>query len=530
MAFAAGAKLGRGIYCAPRLFAFSLVFCYISVTMATSNIKFGTSGWRAIIAEDFNLSNLRRVSHAVADHVNNNKEYGYRGEEYLLNLRKKGKPVPKTATIIIGYDTRYLSEDFARNVAEALAAESITAIISDVEAPTPVVAWEVLRTSASGGVMITASHNPPYYNGFKWTPYWGGPAMPEITADLEARVGSLTIAEIERHIPFERGAAAGIIRVEDFHKNYFKQLSSLLDLGAIKKAGLKLAADSVHGAARTYLRPMLESAGAKVTGLREDRDVLFGGHSPDTDEENLAVLRQTVVKNKLNLGLACDGDADRFGIIDSDGSWISPNLVLGLVLEHLVKNRGLKGKFARSVMTSHFADAVARSHGLEVRETAVGFKHIGNLLRTGQYLLGGEESGGLSIMNHVPEKDGILACLLIAEMVAYERKPIKKILAELNKRVGNFINSRVNLKVDKNMNMDSLIERLRLNPPLNLAGNSVWRIDHTDGFKFIMRDGSWLGLRPSGTEPLVRIYAESSSAQKTAALNEAGKRIASGKF
>ena len=498
--------------------------------MATQNIKFGTSGWRAVIAEDFNVASLRRVSHAVAEHVKEHREYGYKGEEYLLYLRNAGKPAPKTAKIVIGYDTRYMSEDFSKNVAEAIAAEGITAVISNTEAPTPVVAWEVIRTSASGGVMLTASHNPAHYNGFKWTPYWGGPSLTEITNDLEARVQALTIAEVDKIIPFDHGVTAGIIRVEDFHENYFKQLASLLDLGAIKKAGLKIAADSVNGAARTYLRPILERYGAKVIGLREERDVLFGGHSPDTEEDNLKGLRETVLKNKLNLGLACDGDADRFGIIDSDGTWISPNLVLGLVLEHLVKNRGLKGKFARSVMTSHFADAVARSHGLEVRETAVGFKHIGNLLRTGQYLLGGEESGGLSIMNHVPEKDGILACLLIAEMVAYERKPIKKILADLNKRVGNFVNSRVNLKLDRNLNMDVLIERLRLNPPLNLAGSSVWRIDHTDGFKFIMKDGSWLGLRPSGTEPLVRIYAEAPTAQKAAALNEAGKKIMTGKF
>lgn len=498
--------------------------------MATPNIKFGTSGWRAVIAEEFNYVNLRRVSHAVAEHVKEHKDYGFKGEEYLLNLKKNGKQAPKNPTIIIGHDTRYLSEDFAKTVAEAVAAESITAVISNMEAPTPVVAWEVMRNNASGGVMITASHNPPHYNGFKWTPYWGGPAIGEITNNLETRVQALTNAEVEKHIPFEHGVAAGIIRVEDFHENYRKQLNSLLDLGAIKKAGLKIAADSVHGAARTYLRPMLETAGAQVTGLREERDVLFGGHSPDTDEENLSGLKATVLKNRLNLGLACDGDADRYGIIDSDGTWIAPNLVLGLALEHLVKNRGLKGKVARSVMTSHFSDAIAKHHGLEVRETAVGFKHIGNLLRTGQYLIGGEESAGLSIMNHVPEKDGILACLLMAEMVAYERKPIKKILEALNKRFGNFITSRVNLRLDGAINMESLVERLTLNPPLNLAGASVWRIDHTDGFKFIMKDGSWLGLRPSGTEPVVRLYTEAFSAKQSAALNEAGRKIVSGKI
>ena len=272
--------------------------------MATSNIKFGTSGWRAVIGEDFNLSSLRRVSHAAAEHVKENREFGYKGEEYLLHLQRAGKPAPKAAKVIIGYDTRYLSEDSAKNAAEALAAEGITAIISNTDAPTPVVAWEVMRNYASGGVMITASHNPPHYNGFKWTPYWGGPAMPEITNDLEARVQGLTIAEVEKHIPFEHGVTAGIIKIGDFHASYFKQLDTLLDLGAIKKAGLKIGADSLNGAARSYLRPILEKAGAKVTGLREERDVLFGGHAPDTSAGNLKGLKEAVLKNKLNLGLA----------------------------------------------------------------------------------------------------------------------------------------------------------------------------------------------------------------------------------
>ncbi len=501
------------------------------IPMATPNIKFGTSGWRAVIGEDFTVPALRRVSHAAAEHVKENREYGYKGEEYLLSLRKAGKPAPKTPKVIIGYDTRYMSEDFAKNAAEAIAAEGITAVISDVEAPTPVVAWEVMRNSASGGVMITASHNPPHFSGFKWTPYWGGPALPEITNDLEARVQGLTIAEVDKIIPFDQGVSAGIIKVEDFHENYFKQLESLLDLGAVRKAGLKIAADAVNGAARSYLRPMLEKAGAKVTPLREERDVLFGGRAPDTGEENLKGLKEAVVKGRLNIGLACDGDADRFGVIDSDGTWISPNLVLGLALEHLVKNRGMKGKVVRSVMTSHFMDAIAKSHGLEVRETAVGFKHVGNLMRTGQYLMGGEESGGLTLMNHVSEKDGILACMLMAEMAAYERKPFKKILADLTKKVGTFTNTRLTLQLDKNVPMERLVERLRLNPPLSLGGASVWRIDQTDGFKFIMKDGSWLGLRPAGTaEPLVRLYAEAPDQKKIASLCEAGRRIVSGKF
>lgn len=499
--------------------------------MATPIIKFGTSGWRAVIGEDFGIAALRRISHAAAEHVKENTEYGYKGEEYILNLKKDGKPAPKTPTVIVGYDTRYMSEEFAKTAAEAIASEGIAVIFSNTDSPTPVVAWEVLNNSASGGITLTASQNEPHYNGIKWTPYWGGPAMPEITADLEARAQALTIAEVEKHTPFEQGASAGIIKVQDFHPGYFKHLSSLLNLGAIKKAGLKIAADAVNGAGRSYLRPMLEKAGVKVTPLREERDVLFGGRSPDTGEENLKVLRETVKKGKLHLGLACDGDADRFGVIDSDGTWIPPNLVLGLALEHLVKNRGLKGKVARSVMTSHFVDAIARRHGLEVRETPVGFKHVGNLMRSGQYLIGGEESGGISMMGHVPEKDGILGCMLMAEMVAYERKPLKKILADLCKRSGCFTNTRLTLQLDKSMHMERLVERLRLNPPLNLAGTPVWRIDQTDGFKFIMKDGSWLGLRPAGlTDPTVRLYAEASDNRKISALCDAGRKIVAGKF
>ena len=512
------------------IFCFTSGFLLYSQSMATTNIKFGTSGWRAIIAEDFNLNNLRRVTHAVAEHLKENREYGYKGEEYLLHLKNSGRIPPKIQHIIVGYDTRFLSEEFGRNVSEAFAAEGLTVFLSNMDVPAPAVAWMVMKTFAAGGVMLTASHNPAHYNGFKWTPYWGGAAIPEVTDDLEIRIQSLTIAESEKFLPFDHAVSAGVIKVSDFHEDYFKQLFSLLDAGAIKKAGLKVAADSVYGTARTYLRPALEKLGAKVIPLRENRNVLFGGSSPDTCEENLKGLQTAVVKNRLNLGLACDGDAGRFGIIDSDGTWISPNLVLGLALEHLAKNRGFKGKIARSLMTSHFADAVGRRYGLAVRETPVGFKHIGNLLRTGQYLIGGEESGGLSIMGHVPEKDGILACLLMAEMVAYERKSIKKILAELNKKVGNFFNSRIDLRVDKGVNLAALLEKLTHRPPLNLSGASVWRIDHSDGFKFIMKDGSWLGLRPSDTEPMVRIYAEASTKPRMEALIEAGKMIINGKF
>ncbi|MCG2726438.1 MAG: phosphoglucomutase/phosphomannomutase family protein [Elusimicrobia bacterium] len=498
--------------------------------MSPTNIKFGTSGWRAVIGAEFSFNNLRRVAHAVAAHVKTHKIYGFKGEEYLLYLKEHGKKSSINPCIIVGYDTRYLSHEYAKTVAEVFAIENISVIFSDAAVPTPTIAWQVMSNNAVGGVTITASHNPAEYNGFKWTPFWGGPATPEITEDIEKKINTLTIAEVERRLPFEQGVSSHTIKVIDFHQDYLRQIYSLIDQNTIKKAGLKIAADSIFGTAATYLRPALENFGVKVIGLRENRDVLFGGHSPDTDEENLKELQTAVIKNKLHLGLACDGDADRYGIIDSDGTWISPNMILGLALEHLVKNKGMNGKICRSVMTSHFVDAIGKYHGLETRETPVGFKYIGDLLKTGQYLVGGEESAGMSIMGHVPEKDGILACLIMAEMIAYEKKPLKKLLNDLYKKVGNFINIRVNLRLNEKENIERINERLTIKPPLNIAGFSVWRINDADGFKFIMKDGSWLGLRSSGTEPVIRIYAEAQTKPKLLSFVNAGKKIISGKF
>jgi alpha-D-glucose phosphate-specific phosphoglucomutase len=487
-------------------------------------IKFGTSGWREIISDGFTFDNVRKVTQAVAGHIRDNEEFGFRSPEYLAAA---GEPVP-VPSVVVGYDTRFLSEQFARETAEVLAANGVRSLFSSEEIPTPTVAWAVLDRHASGGVTITASHNPPEWNGYKWTPYFGGPATPAVTADLERRVAALH-ATVKLQ-PFERAKEDGFIEVLEFRTGYLKRLRQLLDPGIFKRSKLHVAADAMHGAARRYLRPALEGLGVEVTGLREERDVLFGGLAPTPEGPALEPLRQAVLKGKLDLGLACDGDADRFGVLDSGGNWIPPNEVLGLVLDHLVRNRGMKGKIARSVMTSHFVDAVAKSHGLTVRETPVGFKFIGDLLRTGQYLIGGEESGGLSIMGHVPEKDGILACLLLAEMVAADKKPLAKIRQELKKRVGEFYSVRLNLKADHMNELRQVMSRLSVRPPLDLGGNSVWRIDQTDGFKFLLRDGSWLGLRPSGTEPMIRVYAESQDKKRVDQLIGASKDILKGKF
>ncbi|HOW89343.1 MAG TPA: hypothetical protein PL037_03600 [Elusimicrobiales bacterium] len=498
--------------------------------MAAVNIKFGPAGFRAVIADKFTISSLRRLAHAAAEHLRENREYGCKSEEYLLHLRNSGQPAPKLPHVVIGHDTRYFAAEFARNAAEAFAAEGFTVLLSGAEAPTPAVAFAVRKTFAAGGFMLTAGSAPAHCGGVFWIPYWGGPALPEVAQDLELRAQGLTIAESEKIIPYDQAVSSGVVKISELSENYFKQLISLVDAPAIKKAGLKVAADPMHGSAAAYLRPVLERLGVKVTPLREGRDVMFGGSVPEISEPNLKPLRDAVTKNRLNLGLACDGDASRYGIIDSDGAWIPPNLVLGLAIEHLARNRGFKGRIARSLMTSHFADAVARQYGLTVRETPVGFRHIGALLRTGQYMIGGEESGGLSIAGHTPAPDGILTCLLMADMAARERKPLRQILAALRKKTGSFVNTKTDIRVDQGVNLPAVIERLTHRPPLSLAGASVWRIDHTDGFKFIMKDGSWLGLRPFAAEHSAEIYAEASEKARMDALVQSGIKIINGKF
>lgn len=488
-------------------------------------IKFGTSGWRAKIGEHFTVANLRKIAAATALHIKNNKKYGYNGEEYEFFLKSKAREKPNLPVVVIGYDTRFFSEIAAKVVAEVFAYYGIKVLFSNTETPTPVLAWSVIENCAVGGVEITASHNPADYNGFKWTPFWGGPASVEITKDIEEKVLSLTDLQTEKYTDFDTALNSGLIKIVDFHEGYFKQIKNIIDFKSLRNFKGKVVVDSVYGCARTYLRKLIEDASINVRGIREERDVYFGGKSPDTDEENLSLLKEMVLKERYNLGLACDGDADRFGIVTSKGKWLTPNLVLAICYYHLLKNRGFKGGAIRSVMTSHMVDVIAKDYGYDVRETPVGFKYIGELLRSGDYVIGGEESGGLSILGHVPEKDGILACLLILELVSYEKKDLEKIIESIEKKYGKFYTLRVNFRIPENVDMNQITSRLEKEPPLKIASKSVWRIDTTDGFKFILKDGDWLGLRLSGTEPVVRIYGESKDENTLMKIIEEGKKI-----
>jgi len=491
-------------------------------------IKFGTSGWRGVVSDEFTFANVRKVTHAAAGSVKESVDVGYNSDDYRAFLA--GVAPSRVPTVVIGYDTRFMSEDFAREAAAVLASDGVRTLFSATDLPTPAAAWAVLAHKAVGGVMITASHNRSDYNGFKWMSYWGGAASPTVTDELERRVELLGDHAVKA-MTEERAAKESWFETVDFRESYFDQLESLLDVKAIKKAKLKVGIDVMHGSGRHYLRPFLEKRlGVQVVALNENRDVLFGGISPEPTPETTTALAELVKKQKLDLGLSCDGDADRFGIIDAGGEWIPANDVVALAYEHLVVHRGLKGKAARSVMTSHFVDAVAKSHGSETRETPVGFKFLGELLRTGTFLLAGEESGGLSIRGHVPEKDGILSCVLMLELVAMEGKSLVSVRERLHKKVGAFYNARLNQPVERLRQIIELEDRLRAKPPLELAGASVWRVDQSDGFKFILRDGAWLGLRSSGTEAVFRMYAEAHTPKRLQEMLDAGKKMIQGKF
>ena len=491
-------------------------------------IRFGTSGWRGIVSDEFTFSNLRKVAHAAAGSVKESPEVGHNSDEYRQFLA--GTSPSRVPTVVVGYDTRFLSEEFAREVAAVFANDGVRTLFSATDLPTPAAAWAVLAHKAVGGAMITASHNPANYNGFKWMPYWGGAASPQITNDLERRIELMGDHSVKA-MSDERSVKESWTEAVDFRESYFDQLQSLLDVRAIKKAKLRVGVDVMHGSGRRYLRPFLEERlGVEVTALHEDRDVLFGGRSPEPTPSSLAELAEIVKKRKLDLGLACDGDADRFGVLDADGEYVPANEVSALAYEHLVVHRGQRGKAARSVMTSHFLDAVAKSHGSETRETPVGFKFLGELLRSGAFLLAGEESGGLSIRGHVPEKDGLLACLLMLELVAFEKKTLAAVSGRLQKKLGEFHNARVNVRMERLRQIIELEDRLKVKPPLELAGAAVWRVDQTDGFKLILRDGAWLGLRSSGTEPVFRVYAEAHTAKRLREMLDAGRNLLQGKF
>lgn len=462
-----------------------------------SPIRFGTSGWRAVIADDFTFANVRLAVTAIAGHVRSRNA---------------------NATVIVGHDMRFLSEDFARAAAHILAQHGIRVLLCEAAAPTPAIAFEIRRCKAAGAINFTASHNPAPYHGLKFSGPDGGPALPEVTRDIEARAARLAT---RGSIPASDHFNDRLERISP-REPYLKRLAELVRFDLIRKASLMIVCDALHGCGAGYLDRALAEHGISTVALRLGRDVLFDGAGPDVSAENLAPLKRAVLQHKTHVGLATDGDADRFGILDSDGTWVSPNHVLALVYDYLVETRGWKLPAARSVATSHLLDAVAHQCGAEIFETPVGFKYIGELIQQDKIALGGEESAGLSIRGHVPEKDGILACLLVAEMIASRGQSLAQQIQALFRRVGRaYWPLRSNLHLEEEVKA-RLVKRLK-EDYATLFGRRVKKLIRTDGLKLEFDGGSWLLLRLSGTEPLVRLYTEADSPEASARLAEEAK-------
>ncbi len=467
-------------------------------------IKFGTDGWRDIIAREFTFENVKFVTQAIADYV-------------------CGKGVAGRG-IVIGYDNRFLSEHFARAVAEVLCGNGVKVFMTARATPTPVTAFAVKHLAAAGAVMLTASHNPPEYNGIKFIPEYAGPALPYITDEIEANLRRVLAEGKYLDIPYDKAEAEGWIENINPLNQYIAHLKSVVRLEDINRANLKIIVDPMYGAGIGYLDRLLGEAGCRVIVIHGYRDPLFGGTMPEPSAKVLTELREAVLSEKADLGLAMDGDADRFGIIDSDGSYIIPNQVLYLIYYHLINSRGLKGPVARSVATTHMLDRIADYYGLAVDETPVGFKYIGESMMKKGSILGGEESGGLSIAGHIPEKDGILAAALIAELVAVEKMPVRDILKKLAEKFGALVSERLDIHT-KAENKEQVLNTLKEAIPHSIGGIPVKSILDIDGKKFVLEDGSWALVRASGTEPLFRIYVESDDSNKLKKIQTAVKEM-----
>jgi phosphoglucomutase len=457
-------------------------------------IRFGTSGWRAVIAEDFTFPNARRVIAAVA--------------RVLVEEGRKGQ------LVLVGYDTRFLARRFATEAVRILETEGFQAELSSRPVPTPALAFEIRRRGAAGAVNFTASHNPPQYLGIKFSTADGAPALPELTQKVEQRIAALpeVAAPPEKKVtefdpaPAYLSALGGKVRRED-----------------VGRGKPRFALDFRFGTSSGFLDAFLEGTGAELVRLHANADPLFGGMSPQCGEKELVQLGEEIRSSQSRLGLACDGDADRFGVCDAKGVYVQPNQILALLLWDLLGRKGRRGGVARSVATTHALDAIARCFGATLYETPVGFKYIGEKLIAGEIVFGAEESAGLTVEGHVPEKDGILADLLVAEMTGASGKSLEQLSEDLRRQIGPFFSTRIDLPVSPE-EKKALASR-KASPPERFAGRRVASVNRLDGLKLILEDGSWILVRESGTEPVARVYAEAKSQADCVALAQTAREL-----
>lgn len=446
------------------------------------SIAFGTDGWRGVIAEDCTFDAVRRVAAAAA------RFYARPGA------------TGDASRIVIGHDTRFFSPEFAETAAEVFARAGIEVLLTDRAIPTPAVSWHVKRLGLAGGVAITASHNPAPYNGFKMKAHFGGSAPPESYAAIAT----------EADQPPIEAPRAGRVRKTDLLGPYRDHLASLVRLDAIRSAGLTAVADSIHGAAGTLVADIVNGGTTRVLPFRAERNVLFGGVHPEPIAANLAASAKKVRSEGLHLAVAHDGDADRLGVLDRRGDFVSPHRVLALLLLHAFRRRGLTGGIAKTFSTSLLIDRVARALRAPLRETGIGFKYIAELMNSGEVAAGGEESGGYAFAFHLPERDGVLCALLLIESLALSEKDLDGALRDLASEFGAFAYGRRDAYLPVPV-IREFIAEARSSPPREMVGQAVTEVREKDGVKYLFGEGGWLLHRLSGTEPMIRLYCEHDS-------------------
>ena len=485
----------------------------------TFEIEFGTSGYRGKIADDFTYESVKLVSQAVCD--------------FLTEKYKSSFPSKK---IIIGYDTRFLSEEFAKISACVFCANGFNVIFADTFTPTPVIAIKILKEKALGAVNITASHNPYNYNGIKFSPDWGGPALPEDTEVLMKKSNGLLKSPRYNYMDFGSAKKNGLLTEEDFIGYYTELVKSKLDLKLIEEncGNLYPFITSMHGTSKGMIGKIIGEAGYEFKEIYEERDAFFApGFAPDPSAKNLKEMGKMVKEynegkdegksKKTAIGLAADGDADRYGVLDEDGEFVEPNIIFPLLYNYYIEGKGIKGDAARSVATTALVDRVAKHYGFKVIETPVGFKYLGKLISEGKVVIAGEESSGLTVAGHAPDKDGIYTCLLVLEMLAYYKKPLKVLVEGLLEKFGLIFTKRINVPVDKEKFKAEIDEKMEKFPKV-FEGRTVTGKNATDGYKVFFDDDSWLLARLSGTEDLMRIYGEADTEENLDVLISAFQR------
>lgn len=496
----------------------------------SSPIKFGTDGWRAVIAHDFTFANVERVAQAYADYLRTSRRDALLDQLVAVGqISRNDAETPMfqdvvdqasasaQPLVIVGFDKRFLSEQFARRAAEILAGNGFRIALFEHSVPTPLVSWAVKDLQASGGVVITASHNPAEFNGFKIKAAWGGSAAPETTAAVEQL---LDVNSPKRSEDLNDGHEL-LVPVID---TYRKQITTYIDLDSLRSANETVIADPMHGSGSHWVENFLNGGKLNVETIRSNRDPLFGGVNPEPIDRNLGPLKKRVVETKALVGLATDGDADRVGVVNEQGQTMTMHDVVPIVLLHLARNRKMTGGVVRTFSQSVLLKRIAAAHHLKVYETPIGFKYIAELMLKEDILIGAEESGGIGVKGHIPERDGILNSLLFLEAVTTAGKKPSQLLTELHREFGEFHFGRRDLQMDVDAGM-SLVASLATNPRASFAGYEVSSVETLDGTKLVFGDESWLLFRQSGTEPVLRIYAEATSREKMETLLQEGERL-----